>query len=119
MPPFLSIATLPIHRYTPPLGAYVPCWDTENTPFVRRISYQRTPAIPGLASTDWLVTSASCVPKLRYASRKVGRCRYDRMSTVLPVLGCGMQLRLVGLHGKMASDDSTWSWATRENEPVG
>ena len=30
---------------------------------------------PVPAETDWLVTSDSWLPKLRYASRKSGRCR--------------------------------------------
>ena len=33
--------------------------------FGLRTCYQRMPAMPGAASTVWLVTSASCVPKLR------------------------------------------------------
>jgi hypothetical protein len=32
---------------------------------VLRISYHRAPATPGAASTDWLVTSDSYVPKFR------------------------------------------------------
>jgi hypothetical protein len=38
-------------------GATVPCWKSEYAPAVfLRISYQRTPATPGAASTDWFVT---------------------------------------------------------------
>jgi hypothetical protein len=71
------------------------------------ISHQRTPAIPGRASTDWFVTRASYCPKFRYWSRQVGRCRYERMSRyrVLSTRGCGMQSRLPSgpTHGKIVS----------------
>src|SRR6266545_459405 len=61
--------------------------------------------MPGRASTDWLVTRDSWSPKLRYASRQVGRWRYDRMSILLSVPGCGMQSRVFGAgsHGKTES----------------
>src|SRR5213596_2789105 len=77
-----------------------------------RISYQRTPATPGAASTDWLVTSDSYVLKLRYWSRNVGRCRYERMSryrvgSVTP--GCGRQSREPGEHGKFESNGDVGS----------
>src|SRR5262249_29644095 len=86
-------------------GAHVPSWWRTALPGLRS-SHQRTPATPGRASTDWFVTSVSCVPKLRYWSRQSGRCRYDRMSrncdgSVMP--GCGRQSRLVGAHGKTVS----------------
>src|SRR4029450_12680695 len=106
--PFLSIATLPIQRWIPSAGAYVPCCVSVYVPFVRLISYQRTPAcgLVGVpAFTDWFVTSASYVPKLRYARRQVGRCRYERMSRyccVFVMPGCGRQSRETNaspLHG--------------------
>ena len=89
---------------------------------VRRISYQRSPATPGVASTAWLVTSDSYVPKFRYASRKVGRCRYERMSRncagfVMP--GCGRQSRLVGAHGKIESNAATGSCGSRSERRGG
>ena len=60
MLPFLSMAMLPIQRLTPSPGAYVPCWYRLYAPSLDRlISYQRSPATPGVASTDWLVTSDS------------------------------------------------------------
>ena len=41
----------------------MPCWVTEYVDGFgfsdRRISYQRMPAMPGRASTDWVVTSAT------------------------------------------------------------
>src|SRR6266508_3909560 len=81
-----------------------------------RISYQRTPAIPGRASTDWLVTSDSYVLKFRYWSRNVGRWRYERMSRYcagLTMPGCGRQSRLVGAHGKFESNGAVASDALR------
>src|SRR6266508_396770 len=74
-----------------------------------RISYQRTPATPGRASTDWFVTSDSYALKLRYWSRKVGRCRYERMSRYwsgLTMPGCGRQSRGPGAHGKFESNSA-------------
>src|SRR6266542_2381081 len=78
--------------------------------------------MPGRASTDWLVTIVSYVPKLRYASRKVGRCRYERMSrylagSVMP--GCGRQSREVGAHGKIESNSATGSWAFKAIDATG
>src|SRR5690242_17665307 len=110
MLPRLSCAMLPIQRLTPSLGAKVPCWASEYDDPERRISYHRTPAMPGEDSTVWLVTSDSYPPKLRYARRKVGRCRLARLSShcawlVMP--GCGRQSRPVGPHGMSVSNEST------------
>src|SRR6266536_205863 len=77
-----------------------------------RISYQRTPATPGRASTDWLVTSDSYVLKFRYWSRKVGRCREQRMSRYcagLMIPGCGRQSRASGAQGKFESNGAVGS----------
>ena len=63
--PRWSIAIEPIQRWMPSPGLTVPCWWIEYAPFTRRISYQRTPATPGLASTDWLVTIVSYVANFR------------------------------------------------------
>ena len=60
MLPLRSMAMLPIQRCTPSPGAKVPCCCTLYRPCsVRWISYQRIPATPGAASTDWLVTIVS------------------------------------------------------------
>ena len=58
----------PIQRWIPSFGAYVDCCLTLYVPSVLRISYQRTPAcglVGDPALTDWFVTSASYLPKLR------------------------------------------------------
>ncbi len=67
MLPAWSIAMLPIQRWMPSAvpGAYVPCWKTTGAEVGLRSSYQRMPAMLVAASTDWLVTSDWCVPKLR------------------------------------------------------
>src|ERR671936_1065789 len=55
-----------------------------------RTSYQRTPAWSvESASTVWLTTSVSYVPKFRYCSRYINRSAMA--STRAAVAGCGMQ----------------------------
>ena len=78
--------------------------------------------MPGSASTDWFVTIVSYAPVLRYASRQVGRWRYERMSRycagfVMP--GCGRQSRDVGAHGKIESNAATGSCVFRAIDAVG
>src|SRR5687768_4361105 len=102
MLPLRSLAALPIQLGTLSSGSNVPSWKTADARTTRRISYQRTPATSGRASTDCFVTSVSSSPKFRYASRQVGRWRYERMSRYRVLLftpGCGKQSRDVGEHG--------------------
>src|SRR5438132_1137810 len=76
---------LPIQRYLPSAGAKVPCWNTAGAPPGERISYQRgPPALP--AVTEWLNTSDSTVPKLRYERWNIGRSPSD--ASLLPGAGC-------------------------------
>src|SRR5882762_3432342 len=80
------------------------------------------PATFGRASTAWFVTNDSWVPKFRYCSRCVGRCRYDRMSRYcagLVIPGCGRQSRLPGEHGKIESKLVTGSCVLRTMDAVG
>src|ERR1051326_5976745 len=80
------------------------------------------PATPGLASTDCAVTMVSNVPLLRYASRHVGRCRYDNTSrnwAVLVIPGWGRQYREVGAQGNTESNGATGSWVLSAKAAVG
>src|SRR4051812_47335493 len=78
-------------------GAYVPSWKITGLLFGLRNSHQRIPATsplgPTPASTDWLVSNDSKPPILRYANLNSGRWRYERISNLLVVPGCGIQAR--------------------------
>src|SRR5256885_13790192 len=84
-----SCAMLPIQRYLPSPGANVPCWNTEGVPLGERISYQRGPPADA-AVTEWLKTSDSRVPKLRYERWNIGRSPSD--ASLLPGAGCATQV---------------------------
>src|SRR4051812_3427143 len=62
--------------------------------FGLRISYQRTPACTPVETrlTEWLSTSDSWSPKLRYARRNIRRSPNPSRPTFVP--GCGMQERV-------------------------
>jgi hypothetical protein len=66
------------------------CWKTVGVAFGERISYQRTPDGPlAVLSTEWVTTSDSWSPKLRYAKRYIRRSASDPRSCVEP--SCGAQ----------------------------
>jgi hypothetical protein len=80
----------------------VPCWKTLGALLGLRISYQRSPVTPPLA-TVWLAHSASVPPRWRYCSCIISRS--PSVSRVLVVPDCGtpplgqaklVRLRLVG-----------------------
>jgi len=77
----------------------VPCWKTEAAPLGLRISYQRTPVTPPLA-TVWLAHRASVPPRLRYCSCIISRS--PSVSSVLLVPDCGTFALLLG-HAKLAT----------------
>src|SRR5215831_13483615 len=75
---------LPIQRAVVS-GAYVACWATVGVPLGSRISYQRKPdwaPLPGC--TDWVTTSDSWSPKLRYARRCINRSASESSFVVVP-----------------------------------
>src|SRR3954447_25304551 len=59
-----------------------------------RTSYQRTPAWPPVRLTEWLSTSDSVPPLLRYATRCIRRSPSPSRPTVVP--GCGTHERVLG-----------------------
>src|SRR6266508_4482226 len=89
MLPYLSRAALPIQRFKPSSGAYVPCCAMLQLPEVFASSYQRTPAwsCPS-TSTVWLTTIASLSPKFLQARRYIRRS--ESVSRRCEVPGCWM-----------------------------
>ena len=80
---------LPIQRWSPSVGAYVPCWLMPQPPPVSVSSYQRMPARFDPAVTVWSTTIVCQPPKFRYASRCISRSESGSRPTLVP--GCGMQ----------------------------
>jgi hypothetical protein len=77
----------------------VPCWKTEGELLGLRISYQRTPVTPPLA-TVWLAHNDSVPPRLRYCSCIISRS--PSVSSVLLVPPCGTFVLVAG-QAKLAS----------------
>src|SRR6266511_1175015 len=74
MLPRLSWAMLPIQRLTPSAGASVACCQMTGWSPGRRISYQRTPAMPGRASTRRVGPRGTPVSGCRTRRRAAGGC---------------------------------------------
>src|SRR5207245_3185836 len=65
---------------------------------------------------------ASYFGRLRYASRNVGRWRYERMSRYcagFTMPGCGRQSRDVGAQGKIESNGAVGNWVLSTIDEVG
>src|SRR5436190_1385020 len=85
MSPSLSMAVEPIQRKLLS-GAYVPCWNTDSEDPLGRSSYHRSPTeLP--AVMECVTTIASWLPKLRYASRYIGRSPIASSCCVVPDWG--------------------------------
>src|SRR3954452_23973492 len=97
MSPEPSSAALGIHRYVES-GAYVPCWKIVGVVPGERISYQRMP-IEVPAVTEWLTTSDSWSPKLRYPSRYMSRSPSESSCCVVPACGTHVPPAHAGANG--------------------
>src|SRR6266540_3409862 len=85
--PSLSTDRLPIQRFDPSSGPWVPVWKTDGEPPGSRISAQRMPARFAPRLTVLLAHTASWSPKLRYTSRFIVKKLRTSSSSGEP--GCG------------------------------